>query len=279
MTVPPKPFLRWAGGKAGLLDALLPAMPSAPLAPGRTYFEPVLGGGALFWALRHAGLVENAILSDLNPRLVMTYAAVRDRVEELIEATGRLLERHGPDHYYAVRASPPASDDFVGTAAWVLYLNRTCFNGLWRENRRGGFNTPIGDRSVALDADNLRACSVALQRTVLLHEDFQHALARVHRGDLVYLDPPYVPRSASASFTKYTRHGFGLEDQAALRDLAIDLLARGAHVVLSNHDVPAVRDLFASTSFELRPVSARRSIAARTSSRARAAELVIVGCP
>ena len=188
-------------------------------APGswNSYHEPFVGGGALFFALaaRCGGLSGRAVLSDMNSRLIRTYQTVRDQVEPLIGRLQEHAELHSKDHYYNTRARPIDDDEDLEVAAWMIYLNKTGFNGLYRVNKKGKFNVPIGryKNPKICDADNLRACSAVLQGVEIHHQGFDAVLERAGSGDFVYFDPPYVPVSATASFTAYTSDGFNLADQ------------------------------------------------------------------
>ena len=196
----PKPFLKWAGGKRALMADILARIPEGPI---DLFVEPFLGGGALFLELAGQGRIKQAILNDRNPELVHTWCTVRDDPEGIIEAIGQWH----PDEetYYAVRALDRAELNDVERAARVLWLNRTCFNGLYRINRSGHFNVPFGKykKPRLVDADNLRAVSRALQNVTLYNLDFEGILAMAGPGALVYCDPPYWPVSQTANFTAY----------------------------------------------------------------------------
>lgn len=263
----PKPFLKWAGGKARLLPELLKRAPST----FGVYHEPFLGGGALFFALRP----KLSSLSDANASLIATYRVVRDRAEALIGRLDGLQADAGDEAvYYAQRARRPVGDD--ETAERTIFLNKTCFNGLWRVNRKGDFNVPFGRRKnpSLYDADNLRACSAALQGASLLAQDFRMVDVAARPGDFVYFDPPYVPLSKSASFTFYAAGGFGPLDQEELRDLALTLKRRGVHVLLSNSGTYSVHKLYAP-HFTVDEVRAPRSIAAKAAGRGDVTEFLI----
>jgi DNA adenine methylase len=262
-----RPFLKWTGGKRQLLPELLKRVPASFGA----YHEPFVGGGALFFALAPMF----AHLGDMNPRLVTTYRTVQSNVERLIERLAELALDHDEEAFYARRASEPTTE--ISLAAWMIYLNKTCFNGLWRVNRAGRFNAPFGrhDNPTICDADNLRVCSAVLHDRVLIrHEGFEAVADRAKRGDLVYFDPPYVPVSATSNFTGYTSGGFGSADQERLRDVALALKRRGVHVLLSNSGTPAVADLYAG-DFEVSEVAARRLINSKASNRGAVVEYVI----
>jgi len=221
-----KPFLLWAGGKRSLLPQLLPLFPKT----FSTYHEPFLGGGAVAFELAPG----RANLSDSNAQLMNAYKAVRDDVDGLIA----ILKGHpavDEDFYYWIRALKPEDLTPTTQAARFIYLNRTCFNGLHRQNRAGQFNVPWGKRAnpIICDEPTLRACSAFLQNKLLNKCDFETASSYVLEGDACYFDPPYHKETAT-SFTSYTAEGFGPEDQERLRDMALKLARRGVNVALSN---------------------------------------------
>lgn len=261
-----RPFIKWVGGKRQLLSELAPRVPSDY---GR-YHEPFVGGGALFFHL----LPDQAVLSDTNERLVRAYRGVRDSVEEVIG----LLQSypHDRDFFLKLRGADIDRRADPEVAAWLIYLNRTGFNGLYRVNRRNVYNVPFGDyeNPTICDEENLRACARALRRADLRCEPFGAVVGRARPGDFVYFDPPYVPLSASSSFTSYTSAGFGMQDQARLRDVARALTDRGVRVLLSNSSAPAVFELYRE-GFELVSVGATRAVSCRGTGRGRVQELII----
>jgi DNA adenine methylase len=263
------PFLKWAGGKGQLLPELLARVPPKL----GTYHEPFLGSGAFFFALRAAGRLKRARLCDANEELINAFCAVRDDVEAVIGH----LRRHTADaeHFYEVRALDPANLSPSERAARLIYLNRTCFNGLYRVNTRGRFNVPYGryQNPRICDPPRLEAASAALRGVELVCEPFGDALTRAKRGDFVYLDPPYVPVSKSASFTAYSAGGFGPVEQKRLARDAMALAERGVHVLLSNADVPVVHDLYADCLRER--VQAARAINSKGDRRGKVSELLI----
>ncbi len=272
-----QPFLKWAGGK-GKLAPLLAAL--AP--PFARYHEPFLGGGAVFFAFEERGLLQSAFLSDSNSLLIDAFRAVRDAVEDVVAALEPLaaaFDRASPEErralYYAVRDHRPAND--VAAAAWLIFLNRTCYNGLFRVNSAGRFNVPYGRyaRPKILDAERLRSCSRALQVAQLAAEDFESACERARPGDLVYLDPPYHPLSATAHFTKYTRDGFGPAEQARLAACFERLSARGVAAALSNSAHPAVVRLYEGKGFDLQMVPMPRAINSKGNGRSPISELLV----
>jgi DNA adenine methylase len=260
-----RPFIKWAGGKKGLLPELKRRVPPQY---GR-YFEPFLGGAALFFALSPSG----AALSDANPYLVNAYRVVRDHVEELLVS----LEAHRTDkeYYYRMRDVDPEGLSPIDRASWFIYLNKTCYNGLWRVNKAGRFNVPFGRYKNPRIADrkNLEAASAALRSASIDVSDFEDALSSARRGDFVYLDPPYHPVSRTANFTSYTGAGFGEPEQERLAAVFKDLSRRGVYVMLSNSDVPLVRSLY--RGYNLDVVQAGRAISCKGEKRGPVNELII----
>lgn len=261
-----RPFVKWAGGKRQILRELLKHVPSKH---GR-YFEPFVGGGALFFATRP----KRAILADVNERLVRAYRGVRDDVEAVIS----LLKKwpHDPVFFEKTRSRPVDEGTDVEVAAWFVYLNKTGFNGLYRVNKKNRFNVPFGryENPKICDPRTLRACSEALANTDLKVGDFEEIASAAKRGDFVYFDPPYAPLSPTSSFTSYTSSGFGLDEQTRLRNLARELKRSGVHVLLSNSSAPAVRKLY-SRGFEVFEVSATRMVNSKAGGRGAITELVI----
>lgn len=269
-----KPFLKWVGGKSQLLAQLRSEIPN----PMNCYFEPFVGGGALFFDM----LPKQATLIDTNEELINAYSVVRDQVEDLIEALKEF--RYDSELFYQVR-NADRSDSYrdqnnwtpLRRAARLIYLNRTCFNGLYRVNSRGQFNVPFGRYSnpTILDVTTLRACSAALYQTNLVVGNFALVETMATAGDFIYFDPPYVPLSDTASFTSYTKSGFGPNEQAALRDCARRLVERGVKVLISNSDTPLIRELYAAEPFEIRTVFASRAVNSKAERRGKVAEVLI----
>ncbi len=260
-----KPFLKWAGGKTQLLPEILARMPENF---GR-YHEPFIGGGALFFNVRP----NRAVISDINPRLVNTYLMLRDRLFEVMQA---LKKHHATEeHFYKVRAIDPESLCVVERAARMIFLNRTCFNGLYRVNKSGRFNVPFGKykNPTICNEDNLPRVSAALQGVDIRVSSAFDVRKRARRGDFVYFDPPYDPVSSSASFTAYAKEGFGRAEQTKLAEVFGALAHRGVHVLLSNSDTPLVRELYAD--FHIEQVFARRAINSRGGKRGAVAEVLV----
>jgi DNA adenine methylase len=261
-----RPFLKWAGGKRQLLPALMRLAPR----DASTYFEPFVGGGALFFALQP----KRAVLADVNERLIRTYKGVRNNVEEVIRQLKGF--KYTPDFYYRVREKDIDSGNDADVAAWFIYLNKTGFNGLYRVNRDNRFNVPFGRyvNPTICDEDTLRACSAALAKAELRLADFGSVVKEAGRGDFVYFDPPYVPLSATSYFTSYTSQGFAHEEQKRLRNTARRLKKCGVRVLLSNSSAPSVRELYGS-GFDIIEVSATRLVNSKASARGAIVELLI----
>ncbi len=275
-----KPFLKWAGGKGKLAPLIAERVRQGSISIAR-YHEPFLGGGAVFFALREAGLIGDASLADSNAELIATYKAVRDDVEGVIAALGELsrqyLARESSQrglYFYKVRNQRRLRRP-DRKAARVLFLNKTCYNGLYRVNSKGHFNVPHGRyvRPTILDADRLREASTTLAGADLRAEDFAEACARAQPGDFVYLDPPYQPLSATSAFTKYTGADFGFADQERLRDTFDELTARGVPALLSNSSHPDIDDLY--RDYEMERVPMGRAINSNGRGRAPIDELLV----
>lgn len=270
--ITPRPFLKWPGGKGQLLPELLKAIDAA--GTFTHYHEPFLGGGALVFALaRTARLKPRTYISDVNPNLIDAYLGVRDAVDDVIAQLKAHAARHDEGYYYAVRAQSPQT--LALRAARLIYLNRTCFNGLYRENRKGQFNTPFGryKNPKICDEPNLRSVATTLQGIDIAARGFEYVLELAKPNDLIYFDPPYNPSSKTASFTDYSRAGFGPEAQQGLADVATTLVERGVKVILSNSMTDYTRELY--QDFHLYQVLASRSINARTDRRGKVSEALI----
>lgn len=263
-----RPIIKWAGGKRHLAPMLSRFFP--PLHPSRRYFEPFIGGAAIFLRLQHP----HATLSDTNADLIGMYTVVRDSVEELI-ATLR-LHVNERDHFYSIRAQNPATLTPVERAARMIYLNKTCYNGLYRVNRSGQFNVPFGrySKPAICDAANLRAASAALQQADLVVGDYETILRAAQPGDFIYFDPPYYPASKTANFTAYTTTAFDEQQQTRLAQTFAHLHETGCYVMQSNSDTPLIRELYGH--FHIETVQSSRTINSNIRARGSVNELVIV---
>jgi DNA adenine methylase len=270
----PRPFLKWAGGKTQLLSqfqALYPHPRSI-----RRYIEPFVGSGAVFFKLRRLAGLREVLLADNNEELINVYVAVRDHVEGVIAALRRHKALHSKEHYYEVRAKSLRRMSSTARAARLIYLNKTCFNGLYRVNSKGGFNVPMGryQDPPILNAENLRAAGQALEKTGLKAAHFRKTLDVARKGDFIYFDPPYHPLSKTSFFTSYTEGAFTASDQKDLAEVYSILARRGCRVMLSNSDCPFIRGLY--EGFDIRSVSARRNINSKAEKRGRIGEVVVL---
>lgn len=267
----PTPFLKWAGGKASVATEIESYLPADWR--DRTYREPFLGGGAMFFHLRPA----RAVLSDTLHDLIATYEIVRDQVDDLIPKLEKLRSKHDEKQFYAVREQFNAKKNApaVDRAAWLIYLNKTCFNGLYRTNRSGGFNVPFGrfKNPSVVHPERMRAASQALQGADLRQAGFEALLDDAEKGDVIYLDPPYDPVSRTANFASYAHGGFTTDDQRSLADVFRKLDRRGCLLALSNNNTDLVRELYEGFDFE--PIEVARLIGAKSSTRGTIREVLI----
>jgi DNA adenine methylase len=260
-----RPFLKWAGGKRWLAQTgILPSLSDH----GR-YFEPFLGSAAMFFALKPA----NALLSDANAAAIELYEVVRDHPDEL-EARLKSHERaHSHDHYYSARADMPSCK--LDRAARMLYLNRTCWNGLYRVNRKGHFNVPIGTKTKVLMGDDFGAISARLKTVVIRCCDFSESMREAGKGDLIYADPPYTVRHNANGFLKYNQQIFSWDDQVRLRDAAVAASQRGATVVVSNADHDSLHELYGEIA-DFKRLTRPSVISGTSAARGRVTEALFV---
>jgi DNA adenine methylase len=273
----PKPFLKWAGGKGQLLDIIDNNLP----VQFNRYFEPFVGGGALFFHLYRRGFRREVILSDLNEELMKAYETIRDSVDDLILELQNGTYESDKDVFYHIRAWDKEPDwidaNNVRRTARMIYLNRTCYNGLYRVNQKGHFNVPFGKykNPTICNEENLQAVSKALKKAKLLCVDFEESVKEAAKDDFVYFDPPYQPVSETAYFTEYTASGFGEDKQRRLAKVFEDLHKRGCFVLESNSVVPMIRKLYSKKAYILDTVQAKRAISCDPKGRGNVSELLI----
>lgn len=262
-----KPFLKWAGGKRWLFES---GQFSLPHFKGR-YFEPFLGGGAVFFERQPT----NAILSDANSRLIELYTVIRDELEEFEELLRNHARKHSREYYYELRSKRLGKS--AASAAQFLYLNRTCWNGLYRENLKGRFNVPIGTKqNVILSSDNFAAWSRALQKIRLECRDFEEAIEEAGDGDFIFVDPPYTVRHNINGFVKYNQNIFAWKDQIRLRDALKRAAERGVSFAMTNADHDSIRELYAGFGVH-RCLERHSVIAGQSIHRSLATELLVIG--
>lgn len=267
----PRPVLKWAGGKRQLLPQLSRYLPGS----FSTYIEPFVGGGALFFHLRP----ERAVLIDINPELVNMYNVIKENVDELIASLAKHVNES--TYYYKIRDVDRDHDAFKGwsdveRASRTIFMNRVCFNGLYRVNKKGEFNVPFGDyvNPVFCDEANLRAVHDALQKATIVHGSFERCLDHATKGDLVYMDPPYVPLSTTASFTSYTRDCFDAAAQKRLFAVFQELDRRGCKILLSNSHCDFVLDLY--KEYRIETIMATRAINCVGAKRGKIKEVLVL---
>jgi DNA adenine methylase len=260
------PLLKWAGGKRWLVNRL--ELPN----PGTfdRYVEPFFGGGALFFHMAP----RSAVLADINAELIQTYQAVRDDWQAVESKLAEHADRHCEDYYYEVRSA--RCQGAIGQAARFLYLNRTCWNGLYRVNRNGQFNVPIGTKTKVLIENELRSVSAALAGVTLRVADFAATMADVGAGDFVYVDPPYTVKHNVNGFLKYNRTLFSWEDQVRLRDEVTAASSRGAKILVSNAAHESVVSLYADVGEVL--TLERASVIAGTNLGRKREQEILVKC-
>lgn len=272
----PKPFVKWVGGKRQLLEQFkrMNLYPPENFDPKRNrYFEPFVGGGAVFFDL----LPEKGFLSDLNKELIITYNVIKDDLEKLMVS----LKKHkiNKEYFLKVRAQDPSKLSDVAVASRFIFLNRTCFNGLYRVNGKGKFNVPFGKYTNPriCDEGNLQKVSKALQNIEIKHQDYKAVLNETRKNDFIYFDPPYYPTSKTASFTSYTSELFLEKEQTELRDTFIELHKRGCFVMLSNSDTPFIKEIYSGIKgVNITKVQAGRAINSNGSKRGKIAESLII---
>ncbi len=264
------PCLKWAGGKGQLLNSYEQYFPEK----FKSYFEPFTGGAAVFFHLRAKHGLFEASLSDLNQELINCYSQIKSNLEPLIIA----LQEHQNDeeYFYQVRALDPSLLSPVERASRLIFLNKTCFNGLHRVNSKGKFNVPFGfyKNPAICNETNLRACNQALQHTNLDCRSFDKVLEHAKKGDFVYFDPPYHPLSSTANFTSYTKNCFSADDQAQLAQTFAELDKRGCLLMLSNSDCELIRNLY--DKFRTETVFALRAINCKAEGRGKISELLVM---
>jgi DNA adenine methylase len=274
--VTPKPFVKWAGGKRQLIPILNQNLPES----FGTYYEPFLGGGALLFHILTDKNGQKCSISDLNSDLVLAYTTIRDRIDALITSLKnheKNYQKNSESYYYSMRENNPRSA--IEKTSRLIFLNRTCFNGLYRVNSKGKFNVPLGKYSNPniVNEENLRAVSHILQssRISINCRDFEAVLRDAKKGDLVYFDPPYQPVSSTANFTSYTNKDFTYDDLTRLAELCLKLDSRGCKVLLSNSDSKEVADIFSKNPWKITKIEANRSINSNSKKRTGHFELLI----
>ena len=275
----PKPFVKWVGGKRQLLAQFRERgfYPPADFNPAKNrYFEPFVGGGAVYFDL----LPLNASINDINAELVTTYKVIRDDVKGLIEELTGGNYPYSKDVFLDIRSWNTREVSDLKRAARFIYLNRTAFNGMYRVNKSGQFNVPFGKYSnpQICDAENLKKVSSVLKNTKIENGSYKYVLDEAKSGDFVYFDPPYYPVSKTASFTAYSNDAFLQKEQEELRDAYLELHKRGCFVMLSNSDTPFIEGLFnayENDGVKVNKVLAGRNINSKAEGRGKVSEVLV----
>jgi DNA adenine methylase len=272
-----KPLLKWAGGKRHIAEELLSSFP-VEWNKG-TYIEPFIGGGAMFLFLTP----EKAIIADLNIRLFGFYSHIKSSHEEVFNGIFEIAKNFNEtelekkkDFYLDLRSKYNSSEvDSLESAVLLYSINKLCFNGLYRENSKGFFNVPFGQKKIfpALDKQEFESASELLAKALILNSDFEGTISHAVEGDFVYLDPPYIPIDSTASFTSYHADGFGLPDQERLAQKMLELKEAGIKAMCSNSDTPLTREIYGSLN--QKTIQAPRMVSAKASGRGSISELVI----
>ena len=261
-----KPFLKWAGGKTQMISDILKFTPKN----FNKYIEPFIGGGAVYFNLNHP----KSIISDSNEELIITYRQVKNNIEEVI----RILEKYDNNEafFYKTRAIDVNSLSHSERAARLIYLNKTCFNGLFRVNKKGEFNVPYGKRTGSfLNKENLIGASFYLKDTDIYHADYKDVLIKfAQKGDFIFLDPPYQPVGKFSDFKRYTKEFFYENDQIELSGIFKDLTNKGCYVMLTNSDHPLILDLY--KDFHVEIIETKRMISSDPKTRT-GVDIIVLG--
>jgi len=273
-----QPFVKWVGGKRGLLSQIIPLLPKE----FNNYFEPFVGGGALFFELQKQGKLDGkkVYLFDINSELINAYQVIKTAPSELIEELSKFKEQHSKEFYYKVR-SWDREDNFLELdniirASRFIYLNKTCFNGLYRVNRKNQHNVPMGSykNPKICDNDIIYSASYALQNVTILNASYREVLKYAAKDDLVYFDPPYYPLNNTSSFTSYSEFEFLEREQKELFEVFCELNKKSAFVVHSNSDTKFINDLY-SVDYTIEKIQANRFINSKSSGRGKISEVLV----
>lgn len=271
----PHPFIKWAGGKTKIASKILEKLPDQC----NTYYEPFVGGGAVFIKMAIANRFKKAVINDKNPELINAWNVIKNDVDSLLLELFNDKYTYNKESYLNIRSIDVNTLDPVQNAARFIYLNKTCFNGLYRVNKSGKFNTPFGkyDNPQICDSTNLVTLNGLLQKVEIRSDDFDFVRKKAKPGDAVYFDPPYIPISKTSSFSSYTNDGFGMGDHVSLCSLFKKLSSKGVSVVLSNSLCKESLDLY--DDFVVEEVLGKRSIGGSRDSRNPVKEIIVYAGP
>lgn len=267
-------FVKWAGGKTQLLSQFEPLIPD----DFNYYVEPFIGSGAMFFFMKKNFEPDNIIISDNNEELINVYKMVQNNLEELLVLLQEHKNNHSKEYYYEIRSTLVEELSLLERAARFLYLNKTCFNGLYRVNSKGLFNVPIGSykNPNIVNEKNLREANELLDGVTIKLQPFEKSLENVKQGDFVYFDPPYYPLSKTANFTSYTKNAFLDEEQNKLADVYHEMDQLSCKLMLSNSDTPFIHNLYSGNGYRVEKVKARRMINSNASKRGAIDEVLVM---
>ena len=271
-----KPFVKWAGGKYRLADKFMPLLPSSFNPEKNTYIEPMVGSGGFFF--KYAP--KYSYLSDINQNLITTYNIIKNDVNTLILSLRKHQELHNKEYFYVQRKKFNElvinGESNMEIASLFIYLNRTCFNGLYRENSKGEFNVPIGSykNPTICNKGNLLSVSKILQSVEIRCHGYEESISKIEPGDFVYIDPPYIPLD-HASFTQYSKDNFGKKHHSDLSNFCSKITSKGAFFMLSNSDTQDTREIYLNEKRYFKEFNVSRTIASKAKNRLKAKELII----
>ncbi|MFA5025756.1 MAG: DNA adenine methylase [Candidatus Shapirobacteria bacterium] len=274
-----KPFLKWVGGKTKLVPELVEMFPKK----FNNYYEPFVGGGALFYEVIQKYEVKTSSINDINKKLITAYIQIKENPQKLISELKNIEKEYKKlslekqrDYFISTRRKyNERKIDDTTTAAYLIFLNKTCFNGMYRENSKGEYNIPFGDQKnpTICDKENILAVSKCLKNTEITNLSFEDSVKECKKGDLIYFDPPYYPINATSNFTGYSKNSFGEAEQKKLKDVFTDLVKRGCSVMLSNSHTPFIEKLY--KEFHINYRYAARSINSNGEKRGKIQEVVV----
>ena len=274
-----KPFLKWVGGKTKLIPELVAMFPKK----FNNYYEPFVGGGALYYEVIQKYKVGFSSINDINKKLITAYTQIKLKPKNLISLLKNIEKEYKKlslieqrEYFISTRKKYNEGNiDDITTAAYLIFLNKTCFNGMYRENSKGEYNIPFGDQKnpTICDEENILAVSKCLKNTEITNLSFEDAVKKCKKGDLIYFDPPYYPINATSSFTGYSKNSFGEKEQRKLKDVFTDLDKKGCFVMLSNSHTPFINELYKEFRINFR--SAARSINSNGEKRGKIQEVVV----
>lgn len=260
------PFIKWPGGKSWFINQLLEIIPTEY----NNYYEPFLGGGSVFWGLRP----QKALIADINEELINLYIIMRDKPDELKRMMKQHQKAHCQTYYYQIRENSCNTE--LEKAARFLYLNRTCFNGMYRVNKNGKFNVPIGTKNNCIyDIDLFDEYAQILKEVNILVDDFEKTIEKAHMGDLIFADPPYTSQKRQESFIKYNDKLFTWNDQERLFRCLKDAKRRGVIIILTNIDCKEIREMYIAGGFFIKDLKRASTIAGNAKKRGIITELLI----